>query len=137
MTFSVALMTLYLGEHYFIDLIVAVPFVLAVIALCSTGVSWAGGRARTVVLGFGCWLVWVLLLRAQMDFFIASPWACWALIGLTGVVVWLQIRALLAFRAAACVEAAGVAEVSFESARPDGRLVWRLGLMFLPQGRPH
>ena len=134
MTFSVALATLYLGEHYFVDLIVAVPFVLAVIALCSTGVSWAGGRAHTVVLGFGCWLVWVLLLRSQMDFFIASPWACWALIGLTGVVVWLQIRALLAFRAAACVEAAGVAEVSFESARPDGRLVWRLGLMFFASG---
>jgi hypothetical protein len=51
-----ALATLGSGEHYLIDLIVAVPFVTAVNGLCS-------GIWRQAVAGFGVVLAWMALLR--------------------------------------------------------------------------
>ncbi len=99
MTSCVAMATLYLGEHYVIDLIVAVPFVLGAIALFTSSVPWsAPERWRTVALGFGCWLAWVLLLRTQIVFFIEHVWACWLLIAATVAVVAAQARALSRFR---------------------------------------
>ncbi|MDD5478650.1 MAG: fused MFS/spermidine synthase [Rhodoferax sp.] len=98
MTLCVSLATLYLGEHYVIDLIVAVPFSLAAVALTTTGVAFSTSeRWRTVALGFGCWLIWVLLLRNQITFFIDYPWTCWLLIAGTLLIVVMQTSAMSRF----------------------------------------
>jgi len=99
MTVCVAAATLYMGEHYVVDLIVAVPFVLGAIALTTSGVPLAAReRWQTVLLGFGTWLAWVLLMRTQMNFFIANAWACWLMLALTAAVALVQVRAILRFR---------------------------------------
>jgi predicted membrane-bound spermidine synthase len=93
MTALTLLATLYLGEHYVVDLIVAVPFVLAGIALATTDLPWSNlARARVVVAGFGTWLVWVMLLRWGIEFLIDRPLLCWLMIAATAAVVVAQAR---------------------------------------------
>lgn len=133
MTACVVLATLYLGEHYVIDLIVAVPFVLASIALCTTRVPWkAVARWRTVALGFGCWLLWVVLLRTNIDFFIAHPVACWALILLTAAAVWGQIGGLKEFRG--LVESYEARSENSAAIAVERAMVRKFGLMFFASG---
>jgi predicted membrane-bound spermidine synthase len=132
MTFCVALATLYLGEHYVIDLVVAIPFVLGSIALCTTSVPWtAPERWRTVGLGFGCWLVWVLLLRTQIEFFVSHQWACWALLVATAVVVMAQTRGLSRFRSLVHVQADSTFKITTSS---SPRATRRVGVMFFVSG---
>ncbi len=129
MTALTALATLYYGEHYLIDLIVAVPFVLSSIALASTGVTMAR-RWPVAAAGFVCWLVWVLLLRTQMPQFVAAPWLAQLLLLATVVVVLAQILGLRRFKAAA-----GTGWVAQPRARPiKAPLQRRFGLMFWLSG---
>lgn len=88
--------TLYTGEHYVVDLVVAVPFVLGAIALCTVDVAWRS-RSFVVAAGFISWLVWVLLLRLQIVLFIERPWLCQVLLFATAVVVALQARSMARF----------------------------------------
>jgi len=136
MTVCVAIATLYLGEHYVIDLIVAVPFTLSTIALTTTGVSFERPeRWRTVLLGFGCWLTWVLLLRNQITFFLDHSWACWLLTGATVLVVVLQARAMTRFRVLAND---GIVVDCGDAVEPSSlvtqRLSRRMGAMFFASG---
>jgi spermidine synthase len=135
-TVCVALATLYLGEHYVIDLIVAVPFVLACIAMTSTRVPWhVPERWWTVALGIGCWLVWVICLRTQIEFFIKFPWACWLLLAVTIAVVVQQVRALSRFRSLA-ESVTQVSGIGDRHAVPESnvRLVRQMGFMFFASG---
>jgi hypothetical protein len=65
------------GEHYLIDLIVAVPFTLGVEGLCRRGYLAAG-------VGLGLTLAWFILLRS--DFFPHTPTAGWILVAVTTLV---------------------------------------------------
>lgn len=133
MTAFVAMATLYLGEHYVIDLIVAVPFVLASIALCTTRVPWSSAaRWRTILLGFGCWLAWVVLLRTQIELFIAHAWLCWVLILATALVAWLQIGGLAQFRHLA--EVTPASEVTAPAEPADRATARKFGIMFFASG---
>ena len=124
-----ALATLYLGEHYAIDLVVAVPFVLSTIALSSTGVPLAT-RWPVVAAGFACWLAWVLLLRTQMPSFAATPWLCQLLLLATVAVVLVQIRGLRGFK-----RASGHAWLASQAARStNSPLQRRFALMFWLSG---
>lgn len=130
-TLCTALATLYTGEHYTIDLVVAVPFVLASLALCSTGVSWSSrARREAVWLGFAAWLAWVVLLRGQIDLFVAHPWAAKLLVFLTLAVAARQAQLLSRFAGAvAAVDAARVAP-----AAGDRVLARKFALMFFASG---
>lgn len=139
MTVCVAAATLYLGEHYAIDLIVATPFVLACIALTTTGVSW-GARERWLPVAFGVltWLIWVLLLRTQIRFFIDYPIACWVLIGSTAMVVGMQAHAMARYRALAeahsCTAMLPSGVDTGEGTFSDRQLKRQMGLMFFASG---
>ncbi len=61
------LATLGLGMHYLIDLIVAVPLILAVRAISATDLSWRGHRSVSVAVGLAFLLVWVWITRAGID----------------------------------------------------------------------
>lgn len=83
-TVCTALATLYTGEHYVIDLVVAIPFVLSSLALCSTGVGWnSRHKQEAVIWGGVIWLSWMTLLRNEIDTFVANPWAAKLLVLLT------------------------------------------------------
>ncbi|MFZ6724135.1 fused MFS/spermidine synthase [Undibacterium sp. MH2W] len=90
--------TLYLGEHYVVDLIVAVPFTLAAIALCTETVAWSyAERKWTVIGGFLTWFIWIVVLRELVPFSEQHPWFCWVMNGWTAIVVVFQSIAIKRF----------------------------------------
>jgi PAP2 superfamily len=76
--------TLGIGEHYFIDLVVAFPFSLMVQALCSYNLPFRSGERRTAFL-FGTFvtLTWLALLSFSVGIFWISPIVPWAMIAAT------------------------------------------------------
>jgi len=83
------LATLGFGEHYLVDLIVAVPFVLLIEAICALP------RERRIALragavGLGLTLSWLLLLRTAAVAHLAA-WVSWAMVaGTIGITVPMQ-----------------------------------------------
>ncbi len=82
------LATMGTGEHYFIDLVVAFPFVLFLQALCAVSLSWSDSRRLTPFLfGLLATLSWLAILRFGVSVFWYSPvipWvSCLATIGVT------------------------------------------------------
>ena len=70
--------TLGLGEHYLIDLVVAVPFVLALLAMCVDTLSWQNPlRYRSFLVGIGLYLAWLVALRFGIGIFMAVPGLSW------------------------------------------------------------
>jgi hypothetical protein len=83
------LATLGFGEHYLVDLIVAVPFVLLIEAICAFRTERNTALGAGAV-GLGLTLSWLLILRTSV---VAQlpVWACWAMVVLTiGVTVPMQ-----------------------------------------------
>jgi hypothetical protein len=68
------------GEHYFIDLVVAFPFVLFLQALCTVSLHWDDSRRLVpFALGLVAPLVWLWALRFEPRVFWYSPlvpWTC-------------------------------------------------------------
>jgi len=83
------------GEHYFVDLVAAVPFSLFIKSLCSFELSWTS-RARLLGLSTGASLLgtWFLLLRFAPKAFLFSALPPWALIMLTVAVCLYLEKAL-------------------------------------------
>jgi predicted membrane-bound spermidine synthase len=130
-----AIATLYLGEHYVVDLIVAVPFVLAAIALCTTGVPLAAGSRRwTAMAGFGIWAAWIVILRNSIHWIVQNPWVCWVMILATMGVVAFQVRWMRMFAADAQVRVSLSAADRVSDGRQQVVLERRLGLMFFASG---
>jgi len=78
------LATMGTGEHYFIDLIVALPFAVFIEALFAFALR-LNNESRMIALGFGflTTLVWLLSLRYVTRFFWSFPLVPWALCILT------------------------------------------------------
>lgn len=75
------LATLGIGEHYFIDLVVAFPFSLMVQALCAYSLPLGEGPRRNALL-FGTFvtLIWLALLSFSARVFWLTPLLPWAMI---------------------------------------------------------
>jgi predicted membrane-bound spermidine synthase len=132
MTALTAIATLYNGEHYVVDLIVAVPFVLGAMALCTTSVPWrAAERSRVAVLGFTTWFAWVVLLRIAIHDITAQPWLCWVMIGITALVVWRQGIGLARFKDLALAENTHTTTADNLAVTQLDR---RIGIMFFASG---
>ena len=75
------LATLGRGEHYLIDLVVAVPCVMAVQALCTHNLAWDDrARRRMLVWGSALTLAWLLALRFGLEVFLKVPGLSWVAI---------------------------------------------------------
>jgi hypothetical protein len=60
--------TMGLGEHYLIDLVCAVPFVVFLRALCASELSWSVyGRWSAIVVGGSILFIWGLVVRGVID----------------------------------------------------------------------
>ncbi len=89
--------TLGTGEHYFVDLVVAVPFSLVVIAIAEILARRASnGRSVPLVVGLGLTLAWILALRYSPKIFWVSPIAPWGACLLTLLLSYVLGRKLLA-----------------------------------------
>jgi PAP2 superfamily len=76
--------TMGLGEHYFVDLVVAVPFSLFIKSLCSFELPWTSTtRLRGIASGLGLVGGWFLLLRFAPKAFLFSALPPWGLIAIT------------------------------------------------------
>ncbi len=76
--------TLALGEHYLVDLVVAVPFTLIFQAAWTVSVPLTEPvRRRPLVAGTILTFVWIGLLRCGLGLFLISPAISWGLILLT------------------------------------------------------
>ena len=74
------LATLGIGEHYFIDLVVAYPFALLVRAISSFRLPWRNaGRAQAAIVGALGTFAWLALLRFGVRLFWTSAIVPWAL----------------------------------------------------------
>jgi hypothetical protein len=88
------------GEHYFLDLIVAFPYALAIQAIATK----SAGRFRPLALGSAMTACWFLALRFAPKELCAAPvWLMWAL-GIVTVAVPLMANARLLAEAPALVE---------------------------------
>jgi len=72
--------TLGTGEHYFIDLVVAFPFAVAIQALCTRSLPLRAPLRFTPLIGGATLnLLWLMLLRYGTSIFLLTPlvpWAC-------------------------------------------------------------
>jgi PAP2 superfamily len=76
--------TLGSGEHYFIDLIVALPFSLAMYALFSLDLPFTQKeRLRALLGGALALFLWIVLLRFEIPLFVRFTGLSWILIALT------------------------------------------------------
>ena len=75
------LATLGIGEHYFVDLVVAFPFAVMVQALCLYPLPFKSGSRRVAFL-FGTFasLAWMALISFATPFFWISPVLPWAMV---------------------------------------------------------
>src|ERR1700694_5067634 len=75
------LATLGIGEHYFVDLVVAFPFALMVQALCLYPLPFKSGSRRAAFL-FGTFasLAWLALISFASPFFWISPVIPWTMV---------------------------------------------------------
>jgi hypothetical protein len=79
-----AFATMGTGEHWFVDLVVAVPFALMIRALCAYEISWKDSRRTAAILfGLGSTLAWLVTLRYGAKLFWTSPIVPWALLAAT------------------------------------------------------
>jgi hypothetical protein len=86
--------TLGLGEHWFLDLVVAFPFALMILAACAYNLTWnAPARVSAFLFGLMCTLAWFVALRHAPRLFWASPVIPWSLIIATiSVAIYLQTK---------------------------------------------
>jgi hypothetical protein len=86
--------TLGLGEHYLIDLVVAVPFSVAVSAACTGSVPMQSIERRLALAGGGLLtLVWLLLFRSAVKWAPGFSIVSWLLVlGTLGISIVLQHR---------------------------------------------
>ena len=78
------LSTMGLGEHYFVDLVAAVPFSLFIKSLCSFELPFTNRvRLRGVFAGLSLLLAWFALLRFAPKAFLFSAFPPWGLVAIT------------------------------------------------------
>jgi len=96
-----AVATMGIGEHYFVDIVVAYPFALMVLALCSYTLPFDNEKRRTAFLwGTFATLLWFALLTFAIPVFWITPLLPWiTVIATVGVTVVLQRRLQTALEA--------------------------------------
>jgi predicted membrane-bound spermidine synthase len=99
------LATLALGEHYLVDLVVAVPFVIGVQALCTSVLPWNNKARRNGVLwGFAIAYAWIVAMLVGGQWFISIPGMTWLAIIATLVAAPLLYLPLARASAAAAAQ---------------------------------
>jgi len=72
------------GEHYFVDLVVALPFTLAMHALFER-------RFRDAIAPVVIFFAWLWTLRFHNRFLLDTPWLAWSLLALT-LIPWQRLQ---------------------------------------------
>lgn len=101
-----ALATLGLGEHYLVDLVIAVPYIVAMYALCvRAGAVQPKAIRSAVIFGLGATLAWIVALRTGSRLIAAVPGLAWLAVAATLVASWRYLAPLLSARNAPAASA--------------------------------
>jgi hypothetical protein len=85
--------TLGSGQHYLVDLVVSVPFALAVQSVTSSSLSHRSRRIAGLVAGLGLTIAWLWFVRFGVSLALASPAIPWILVLATvSVGLWFEHR---------------------------------------------
>jgi hypothetical protein len=83
--------TLGSGQHYLVDLVVSLPFALAVQSVASYNLPNRSGRMAAMVSCVGLTMAWLLFVRFGISLALRSPAIPWTLIlATTLITVWLE-----------------------------------------------
>ena len=83
--------TLGSGQHYLVDLVVSLPFALAVQSLASYSLPHKSRRIAALVAGFGLTAAWLALVRFGVSWALKSPAIPWTLmLATTSITLWLE-----------------------------------------------
>ncbi|HZP63689.1 MAG TPA: phosphatase PAP2 family protein [Terriglobales bacterium] len=83
------LSTMGTGEHYFVDLVAALPLALIVQSVVSPGTNTAiARRAASAACGLGLTLFWLIVVRFALKAMLLTPLLPWALVAGTAVAIW-------------------------------------------------
>jgi hypothetical protein len=89
--FLTVIATLGSGQHYLVDLVVSLPFALAVQSVASNSLPNKSRRIAAMVYGLGFTMAWLLLVRFGVSWALKSPVIPWTLIvATTSVTLWLE-----------------------------------------------
>jgi len=79
------------GQHYLVDLVASLPFVLAVQSAAPYNVSDRSRRITAMVIGLGFTIAWLLLVRFGVSWALKSPVIPWTFIlATTSITFWLE-----------------------------------------------
>jgi PAP2 superfamily protein len=79
------------GQHYFVDLVVSLPFVLAVQAAASYALPNTTRRITALAAGLGFTMAWLFLVRFGVSLALKSPIIPWTLLLATiSITFWLE-----------------------------------------------
>ena len=97
--FLTVIATLGSGQHYLVDLVVSLPFALAVQSVASYTLPNKPGRIAAMVSGLGFTMAWLLFVRFGVSWALKSPVIPWTLILATtsitfGLESWMSKRDL-------------------------------------------
>lgn len=107
------LATLGLGEHYLVDLIAAIPYVVAMYALClRPGIAKPQSSRDAVKFGLGATLAWLLALRTGTDLFVSVPGLSWLVVIVTVAASFKYLRPLVSAPSAATTPGAPATRMS-------------------------
>jgi len=85
--------TLGLGQHYLVDLVVSLPFALAVQSATSYLLPVKLRRIPALIAGIGFTAAWLLIIRFGVSWALKSPAIPWTLILATAATTfWLESR---------------------------------------------
>jgi len=91
--FLTVIATLGSGQHYLVDLVVSLPFALAVQSVASYALPNKSRRIAAMVYGLGFTMAWLLLVRFGVSWALKSPVVPWTLIvATTSITLWLESR---------------------------------------------
>ena len=81
------------GQHYFVDLIVSLPFALAVQAAASYALPDKSRRKVALLVGLGSTVAWLVLVRFGVAWALKSPVIPWTLVlGTATMAFWLESK---------------------------------------------
>jgi hypothetical protein len=83
------------GQHYLVDLVVSLPFVLAVQSIACFSLPDKSRRIVAIAAGLGLTAAWLLVVRFGVSWALKSPIIPWTLMLATAsVTFWLEHRML-------------------------------------------
>ncbi len=93
-TVATLIATMGLGEHYFVDLVVALPFAVAVEAIAAlSGPTLTAQRVWIVIAASAMTVLWLLTFRYGVNSLRATPWIAGAMVlGTIAGSIWLLAR---------------------------------------------